>query len=132
MKLPNPRITKKERGLIKAALRRAYGRSDLRRSVIEKHIVSGYSDSKRKKVKFWVKCSDCGEMEAKSNIELDHHIPVIPVDRSFDEMSLDEVVDRMWCEESNLRPLCESCHDKKSALETKERARVKREKKARS
>lgn len=125
----NNRITKKERGLIKAALRKAYGRSDLRRNVIEKHIVKGYSDPNRKKVKFWVKCTNCGEMEAKSNIELDHHEPVVPLNRSFDEMSLDEVVDRMWCKESNLHPLCPPCHDKKSASETKERARIKREKK---
>lgn len=121
----NARITKKEQGLIKGCIRRVFGRSELRRSVIESFIVTDYSDSKRKKVKYWIKCADCGEMEAKSNIQLDHLAPVIPLNRSFEEMTLDEVVDRQWCEASNLQPLCHTCHRKKTGLENKERRRIK-------
>ncbi len=126
----NPRISTKERSLIKGCIRRVFGRSDLRREVIASHIVPGYTDSKRKAVKFWIKCQDCGKMEAKSNVELDHHEPVVPVDSSFEDMSLDEVVDRMWCEVKNLRPLCEQCHRQKTNIEAKERREYKKRKKA--
>lgn len=130
--MQNPRITKKERGLIKGALRRVFGRSDLRRSVIEAAIVRGYSNPKRKAVKFWVECTSCGEMEAKSNIQVDHVDPVIAINSSFDEMTLDEVVDRLWCDIKNLAVVCKPCHTRKSKAETKERARIKREKKTKS
>lgn len=128
--MKNPRITKKEQGLIKGCIRRVFGRSDLRRIVMDSHIVKGYSDLKRKKVKYWIKCVECGEMEAKSNIQLDHKDPVIPINRSFEEMTLDEVVDRQWCEASNLQPMCHACHHKKTGAENKERRRIKREKRS--
>ena len=127
--MANPRITKEERGLLKGAIRRVFGRSELRKGLIERAIVPGYKDPKRKAVKFWVKCTSCGKMEAKSNVEVDHYDPVIPVDRSFDEMSLDEVVDRVWCEEGNLKIICEDCHHTKTAAENKERRRLKKLKK---
>ena len=119
--MSNPRISKKERGLIKGAVRRVFGRSELRRRVIEAHIVPGYKDPKRKAVKYWVKCTDCGTMEAKSNVQIDHVEPVVPVHTSFEEMSLDTVVDRMWCEEHKLQPLCKPCHKSKTKIENKER-----------
>lgn len=124
----NPRISKKEQGLLKGAIRRVFGRSDLRRKVIELHIDKSYSDPKRKKVKYWIKCAECGNMEAKSNIQLDHVEPVIPVNRSFEEMTLDEVVDRQWCEEHNLKPMCKPCHYAKTKEENKQRRLFKKEK----
>lgn len=126
--MKNPRISKKEQGLIKGSIRRVFGRSDLRREVIESYIVKGYSDPNRKKVKYWIKCSECGNMEAKSNIQLDHQEPVIPVNRSFEEMTLDEVVDRQWCLAENLKPMCKPCHYEKTKAENKERRRIKKEK----
>lgn len=126
--MKNPRISKKEQGLLKGAIRRVFGRSDLRRNVIQSYIDIAHSDPSRKKVKYWIKCSECGKMEAKSNIQLDHVEPVIPVNRSFEDMSLDEVVDRQWCEENNLKPMCKTCHQLKTKEENKERRRIKKEK----
>lgn len=126
--MKNPRVTNKERGLLKGAIRRVFGRSDLRRSVIDSAVINGYKDPKRKAVKFWVKCTSCGKMEAKSNVQVDHVDPVIPINSSFDEMTLDEVVNRMWCDLKNLAIVCKPCHTLKSKAETKERARIKREK----
>ena len=116
----------KERGLLKGAIRRIFSRSDLRRSVIENAIVKGYHDPKRKAVKFWVKCTACGKMEAKSNVQVDHHIPVIPTDRSLEEMTWDEVIERQWCEASNLKICCKPCHQAKTKIENKERRRIKK------
>lgn len=127
--MKNPRISNKERGLLKGAIRRIFGRSDLRRRVVESAIVQGYTDPKRKAVKYWVKCADCGKMEAKSNVQTDHKHPVVPVNSSFAEMSFDTVVNRTWCEENDLQILCLECHKLKTKEENAERRRLKKERK---
>lgn len=111
----------KERNLLKGALRRLFGRSDLRRNAIDKAIVKGYSDPKRKAVKFWVQCEECKKMEAKSNVQVDHKIPLVPIDKTLEDMSWDEVVDRLWCDEENLQILCKPCHKGKTKTENAER-----------
>jgi 5-methylcytosine-specific restriction endonuclease McrA len=124
--MKNPRITKKELGLLKGSIRRTFARSELRERVIEASVMKGYSDPKRKRVKYWIKCTICGNPEAKSNIQLDHVHPVIPIDSSFEEMSIDDVVNRQWCEEENLKPVCKPCHEIKTKAENKERRRIKK------
>lgn len=124
--MKNPRITKQEAGLIKGSLRRVFGRSELRRSIIDKAIVKGYKDPKRKAVKFWVKCEECGKMEAKSNVQIDHKIPLVPIDKSLEDMTWDEVINRLWCAEENLQILCLPCHKQKTAIEQKERRAYKK------
>lgn len=91
-------------------------------------MIPGYSDPSRPRVKTWCRCAVCKKPEAKSNVVADHISPVIPLDRSFGEMSLDETLDRMWCEPSNLQPICPACHKDKSKLETKQRKEFKKEK----
>lgn len=125
--LKNPRITAKERGLIKGSIRRVFSRSDLRRKVIESYIDNSYSNPQRKKVKYWIKCSNCSTMEAKSNIQLDHVLPVVPVDSSFEEMDMNDFLNRQWCEENNLKPLCKPCHTVKTKIENKERRLAKKD-----
>lgn len=127
--MSNPRITKKERGLLKGAGRRVFGRSDLRRSIIDKAIIKEHTDPKRKAVKFWVKCEECGKLEAKSNVQVDHKEPVVPLTVSAESMSFDELFNRIWCKESNLQIVCKPCHRAKTKAENKERRRLKNEKK---
>lgn len=110
-------------------MRRLFGRSDIRRSVIDKAIVKGYSDPKRKAVKFWVQCSECKKMEAKSNVQVDHKDPLIPIDSSLEQMTWDEVVNRLWCEEKNLKIMCKPCHKSKTKEENKKRREIKKGKK---
>lgn len=116
------RITPKERNLLKGAMRRVFARSELRRSVLEKAYWPAYNDPSRSRVKTWVKCAGCGRAEAKSYAVVDHIEPVVPLDKSFEEMTLDETADRMWCEESNLQVLDEKCHK----LKTKEENHARR------
>lgn len=123
----NPRITKKDKELLKGAARRVFGRSELRKGLIDRAIVKGYKDPKRKAVKFWVQCTECKKMEAKSNVQLDHRDPVIPVTSSLEEMEIAEVIDRIWCDESNLDILCLKCHRSKTKMENAERRRTKKE-----
>lgn len=119
----------KERNLLKGAMRRIFSRSDLRRSIIEKSIVKGYKDPKRKAVKFWAKCNECSKMEAKSNMQVDHILPVIKVSETLDSLTWDQLVDRIWCDEKNLSVICKPCHSVKTRAENKERRAYKKGKK---
>lgn len=116
----NPRITKRERGLLKGAMRRVFSRSELRQRVLDTATIV-YSDTTRPRVKKWAKCPVCLIISPKYLFVVDHIVPVIPVDSSFEEMSLDTVVDRLWCVENNLQPICESCHTIKTSSEKAER-----------
>lgn len=51
----------------------------------------------------------------------DHIDPVIPIDRTQQSMTLDELSDRIFCEIDNIQILCKDCHDIKSKLENLDR-----------
>jgi 5-methylcytosine-specific restriction endonuclease McrA len=125
----NPRITAKEWNLIKGAIRRVFSRSELRKTVIERTIVKGYTDETRKRVKTWCRCEQCGKLDAKSSLAVDHISPVVPTNSSFADMSLEELTDRIWCDIVNLQAICSDCHEAKSKIENKERRKYKKEKK---
>lgn len=116
----NPRITKKERGLLKGAMRRVFSRSELRNKVISDSLVD-HTDASRPRVKKWGLCAVCNKPEAKSYLAVDHIQPVIPIDSSLEEMSLDEVANRIWCDIINLQSICPSCHDEKTSQEREAR-----------
>jgi 5-methylcytosine-specific restriction endonuclease McrA len=124
----NNRITKKERNLIKGAMRRVFSRSELRRKVVDASLIE-HSDPKRTRVKRWCLCNSCKKPIPKSYVAVDHIQPLIAVHETFEDVSLDIVVDRLWCEEHNLQVLCEECHKAKTSLENKSRRLYKKEKK---
>lgn len=121
----NPRITPRERGLLKGAVRRVFARSDLRHKVLSS-ADAVHSDDMRPRVKKWSRCQVCAEIVPRYLVVVDHIIPVIPIDSSFEEMGMDKTVDRMWCEEENLQPICPRCHLAKSKGEKDERKAFKR------
>jgi 5-methylcytosine-specific restriction endonuclease McrA len=127
--LNNPRITAKERNLIKGALRRVFARSELRNLVIKATIQKDYSDPERPRVKTWCKCENCKNYEPKSYMVVDHKEPVIPIHLTLEDMSWDTVIDGLWCIIENLQALCKKCHDVKTKQENKERRQRKKEKK---
>lgn len=113
-------VSKHDKDLIKAGLRRAMSRSDLRKEMISALIIE-HSDPKRKRVKTWCRCPECGLPEAISNFQLDHISPIVPVDKTLDDLSTNEIADRVWCERDNLRPICKPCHKIKTRTEGIER-----------
>lgn len=119
----NHRITPKERGLLKGALRRVFSRSELRLAVVERSIIKGFKVPSRPKVKTWCKCSGCLTPTPKSYVVVDHIIPVIEIDTLTEDLSWDTIVDRLWCHPENLQALCEECHK----VKTKEENRLRRE-----
>ena len=54
----------------------------------------------------------------KGRIEIDHLVPVVGEEGFVD---YNTYIERLFCEKENLRPLCPSCHSKKSIKENKER-----------
>lgn len=118
----------KERGLIKGAIRRIFSRSELRAKIILKHTIE-HSDPNRPRVTKWGWCAECGIIEARYLLEVDHMLPVVPLNKSLEEMNWDELVDRVWCEESSLQACCKSCHKAKSKAENSERRKLKKGKK---
>lgn len=118
--MSNPRITKKERGLIKGALRRVFSRSELRQSVVQESKVE-ITNPERPRVKKWSLCSLCKNPTATYQIEVDHLSPVIPLDKTLEIMSWDELIDRIWCPKENLQGICKDCHKLKTKLEAKQR-----------
>lgn len=117
--MSNPRITKKERGLLKGAMNRVFSRSELRQACLARVRQAGYSDPKRPRVTKWGYCENCGEVIPEYLIDVDHIQPKIPVHKSFEELTLDQYADALFCELDNLQNLCPSCHDRKSAIETR-------------
>lgn len=127
--MKNP-VNPKERNLIKGALRRVFSRSDLRRQALARVYVPGHVDAERPRVTKWSICQECHQFIPQYLMQVDHTLPVIPLDKSLEDLAWDEVVDRMWCDLDNLTPLCKPCHKLKSSAETKLRKKYRKEKKA--
>lgn len=113
----------KERNLIKGAIRRVFSRSDLRKEVINNSRIEWY-DPARPRVTKWSRCSDCQQATATYQMEVDHIVPLVPLGKKLEEMSWDEVVNRIWCDIVNLQPVCKPCHKAKSKVENAERRRL--------
>lgn len=115
------------RNQIIGSMRQLFARSQLYRDAKDRALSDkkGVRGGRR-----WV-CNICGHDSNK--VALDHIDMVCPVDTCYSEMTLTEIADRIWCKQcdnplDNLQVLCEECHNKKSAQENSESARIKREK----
>lgn len=115
-------MTAKERNLLKGAMRRVFSRSDLRQLAIASTKIN-YIDANRPRVKKWSICPVCTKHTPTYLIEVDHSDPIIPLDKTLEDMSWDEVISRIWCELDNLKPICKECH----LIKTKNEAKVRRE-----
>lgn len=60
-----------------------------------------------KRQKWEYQCSQCEKWHPDSNIEVDHIIPAGTL-RCYDDLK--GFVERLFCEEDNLRVLCKPCH----------------------
>lgn len=114
--MKNKRITPRERGLLKGAIRRVFSRSELRKSVLEAAIVP-HSDPSRPRVKRWCKCAICGEPEAISNCQVDHILPIVGVHLTLVDLSWDAVINNTWCVKNNLQVCDKRCHSLKTKAE---------------
>lgn len=123
--MKNDRISAKERGLLKGAIRRVFSRSDLRKQAIAIAKVD-YTDPNRPRVKKWGRCAVCKELTPAYLLEIDHMVPIVPLDSSLEQMSWDDLVNRVWCPLDSLQAICKPCHKIKSSLENKQRRAAKK------
>jgi hypothetical protein len=124
------RFSKADKALVVNFIGRAFSRSEYKKQLLDKMLVKDYSDPSRKRVTRWFKCRVCKKMVPAFLGQLDHIEPKIPVGVTSDEISLDELMSRAWCDEKNLQLICKApCHEEKSKLENEERRRIKKENK---
>lgn len=124
----NSTLTAKERNLIKGAIRRVFSRSELRRTMLEESRIEHY-DASRPRVTKWSRCEQCKLPHATYQMECDHIIPIVPVDKTLEDMTWDEIVNRIFCNKNNLQILCKLCHTVKCKQENKLRAVARKERK---
>ncbi len=124
----NPRVTPKDRNAIKGAIMRAFSRSELRNKIIDSTRII-HHDPKRPRVKKWSLCPLCKKKTPTYLIAVDHINPKVPVDSALEFMTWDGLIDNTWCQENNLQPICDVCHDEKTAREKQQRKENKRSKK---
>lgn len=121
-------MTARERGLLKGAIRRVFSRSDLRKEALNQSYIE-HTDSTRPRVKKWSRCPECKKATPTYLMQVDHQHPVVPLDKTLEDMSWDDVINNMWCETVNLIAMCKECHAVKTGQERKIRLRLKKENK---
>ena len=92
------------------------------------HYYTGSSDKNFDNLKS--EYPDLVRIKAK-DMHMDHDEPVIPYDRSVEDMDLEEIAIRIYCFENpeNLNYICKDCHTEKTKRETSIRAKYKELKK---
>jgi hypothetical protein len=106
-----------------AAKRRAFlGDTVYRCEGCGQHFYTGVSEKNFEALKSEKYPDLIKEKESKA-LDVDHISPVIPYDRTTKNMSLDEIIPRIYCHEDNLSVLCKVCHREKTAKEKSIRAK---------
>lgn len=72
-------------------------------------------------------CQVCNQWVSSTKVSVDHIVPVIPTDGSFDPQNPDWnlFVSRLWCAKTNLQRICDDCHYEKTQSEKDERKQAK-------
>lgn len=138
LKPPTPDIVKKR--LIKGGIRRVFRQSiemkfALRSARVElpPKVLKDGSAGKKNQVRY--KCAICGGLFSQKDVAVDHIDPVIPLHKSEESLTIDEMAYRIWCDVDNLQVICSfplkklegipSCHKIKTDEENYVRKRLK-------
>lgn len=70
-------------------------------------------------------CADCKDAKSEPETQVDHIDPVVPYGMMQKDMTIDEYVERLYCDVSNLQTLCSDCHKEKTNSERKKRRDLK-------
>lgn len=119
LKPPTPDIVKKR--LIKGGIRRVFRQSIEMRVVLQsarvelppKTLKDG-SVGKKNQVRY--KCSVCGGLFSQKDVAVDHIEPVIPLHRSEEDLTIDEMAYRIWCDIDNLQVICNTTLKKNNGI----------------
>jgi len=70
-------------------------------------------------------CAVCSKIVSTKEIKIDHIEPVVPINGFT---NWDDLISRLFCEESGLQAICKDCHKIKTDKENSDRRRLKKEK----
>ena len=110
------------KNIIKGALRRVFTRTPLVREVLEESVhptKKGVRGGKQ------YVCAECKNAFPGNQVQADHRIPVVPLDKTIHDLDYNQIVERIFCKKQNLQVLCKDCHKEKSAEERKARKKYK-------
>lgn len=103
---------------IKSALRTASVRWPPRYQALhDAFITKGVNPATGRVAKLY-SCPKCKGTFTAANMEVNHIVPVVPVD-GFDNW--DNVIERLFCEKDGLEAICKPCHKKITAFENQQR-----------
>jgi hypothetical protein len=51
-------------------------------------------------------CAECGKLFSRNNVQVDHIIPVVPLDKAESDMTYDDIVRGVCCNRENLQVVC--------------------------
>lgn len=108
-----------------SALKRTFSRGPVVRDFLRKYrreeIWFKKDGTQAKKPKVFYKCWKCQQEFSSNKVQVDHIEPVVPINIPSRHMSYDTLIDRLFCDESNLQILCKAHHKEKSDIENAER-----------
>ena len=79
----------------------------------------GFYKNGNPEYKTLMKCYICGEKYDRSEVQVDHIVPV--VDPSLGQIDWNHYIHGLFCDQSNLGVCCKSCHYIKTQAENQER-----------
>lgn len=95
-------------------LRRGFLRSALRHQVLVENR-ERRKDPKTGNEVFYLVCAACKSWVKQSEVKIDHIKPIVDPKVGF--TNLEDFSNGLYCDISNLQPLCKLCHDDKSKKE---------------
>lgn len=102
-------------------LKRAFSRSPTVVNFLRKHRREQQWTKKdgsiAKKPHVFYKCAKCQKEFNSANIQVDHIEPVVPLNIPSKHLSYNTLIERLFCDESNLQILCKVHHKEKSQQE---------------
>lgn len=103
---------------IKSALRSASVRWPPRYETLSDAYVGTIKNVKTGRMAKHYQCNCCKKAFPAKEVQVNHKIPVVPVE-GFDDWS--SVIERMFCEKEGLEVLCIPCHKVVTSLENNDR-----------
>lgn len=101
---------------VKSALRAASRRWPPKYETLNDACVGSKTNIKTGRLAKHYRCANCGNEFPAKDVQVDHKIPII--DPAVGFTTWDDVINRMFCEKTNLQVLCiDPCHKSKTSAE---------------
>ena len=100
-------MDKKDKSIILNAIRLSFRKSDIFKQALELSIHPTIKGVRGGKL---YQCRNCKNCFKAKEIQIDHIVSVVPKFTKRLDMSIADYAERLFCDISNLQPLCKPCH----------------------